>query len=79
MASGAPGRCILTIGDSNGASGEGWVTQLARLRKDDQIINTCISGNTIGFDNLGSESLNTLKNIGTYINTAKDSSGVRQY
>ncbi len=76
MASGAPGRCILAIGDSHGASEAGWVAQLVRLRPDDRIINTCKSGNTIGFDNLDSEGLNTLKNIGTYIRTAKDSCGV---
>jgi lysophospholipase L1-like esterase len=37
------------------------------------IINQSISGNTIGFDNLGKESLNTLKNIDQYIKSANDS------
>jgi lysophospholipase L1-like esterase len=31
------------------------------------VVNKSISGNTIGFDNLGRESLNTLKNINRYL------------
>lgn len=54
---------ILAIGDSHGAWEEGWVNQLKALRPNDLIINTAVSGNTIGFDNLGKTSLNELKNI----------------
>lgn len=58
---------ILAIGDSNGAAANGWPTQLQKLLPYAAIINTCISGNTIGFDNLGQEKLNTLKNITRYL------------
>jgi lysophospholipase L1-like esterase/dienelactone hydrolase len=58
-----PSETILAIGDSNGAKKGGWVDQLQEIRFGDTFINTCISGNTIGFDNNGWESKNTLKNI----------------
>lgn len=64
---------ILTIGDSNGAHADGWVTQLRKVLPAATIINQSVSGNTIGFDNLGHESLNTLKNIDRYIKCASDS------
>jgi lysophospholipase L1-like esterase len=65
---------ILVIGDSNGASQRGWVYQLDRLRNgSDRLINYSIGGNTIGFDNLGRDTLNTLKNISRYIVNAEDS------
>ncbi|HJX71540.1 MAG TPA: GDSL-type esterase/lipase family protein [Bacteroidales bacterium] len=65
---------ILIIGDSNGASETGWVFQLNKLRNDaDHLINYSIGGNTIGFDNLGRDTLNTLKNISRYIANAEDS------
>lgn len=65
---------ILIIGDSNGASGEGWVFQLEQLRGgSDHFINYSIGGNTIGFDNLDRDTLNTLKNINGYIRNAEDS------
>lgn len=66
-----PSRTILAIGDSNGAMEGGWVDRLKSLRPQDRIINTCVSGNTIGFDNLNKEELNTLKNVGRYINRAE--------
>jgi lysophospholipase L1-like esterase len=53
----------LAIGDSHGAVETGWVSQLQKLRPADSIMNVAVSGNTIGFDNLGRESLNELKNI----------------
>lgn len=62
-----PSRNILAIGDSNGAMENGWGDQLQELRPQDRVINACISGNTIGFDNLGRSDLNTLKNIGQYL------------
>lgn len=62
-----PTRKILTIGDSNGAIEGGWVEQLQKIRFSDAIYNTSIAGNTIGFDNLGNKSLNTLRNIDTYL------------
>jgi lysophospholipase L1-like esterase len=65
-----PSQQILAIGDSNGATSGGWVDQLQALRPQDIVINTCVSGNTIGFDNLGKQELNTLKNIERYIKTS---------
>ncbi len=64
-----PSETILTIGDSNGANKNGWVTQLARRQFNNTFINTCISGNTIGFDNKGYEIKNTLKNIEKHLTT----------
>ncbi len=58
-----PSRTILAIGDSNGALEYGWANQLKTLREGDRIINTCISGNTIGFDNQDRKELNALKNV----------------
>lgn len=58
---------ILTIGDSNGAAENGWPKQLQKHLPSSKIINKSISGNTIGFDNLDREELNTLKNIDRYI------------
>jgi len=61
---------ILAIGDSNGALHDGWVTQLKKVRSNDTIFNISISGNTIGFNNNGHKSLNTLANIDDYIDKA---------
>ncbi len=61
---------ILAIGDSNGEFDFGWVNQLKQLRFEDKIVNTSISGNTIGFDNLGNQKLNTLKNVDSYLEKA---------
>lgn len=58
---------ILAIGDSNGAAASGWPAQLSKLLPFSTIINKSISGNTIGFDNLGQEKLNTLKNAERYL------------
>lgn len=56
-------ECILVLGDSNGALEYGWVKQMEKLRPNDSILNFSISGNTIGFNNLGRSSLNTLSNV----------------
>lgn len=69
------GERILAIGDSNGALENGWVNQLKGLRFRDHFYNTSVSGNTIGFDNLGRESLNTLKNVDRYLREADRSLG----
>lgn len=61
---------ILAIGDSNGAVETGWPNQLKKLFPYSTIINKSISGNTIGFDNLDQEKLNTLKNIDRYLEEA---------
>ena len=61
---------IIAIGDSNGEHENGWVHQLKKIRPQDTIINYSISGATIGFDNLGKDTLNTLKNINTYLSDA---------
>ena len=58
---------ILAIGDSNGASDHGWVVQLQKFLPEDSIVNYSIPGNTIGFDNLEQERLNTLKNIDQFL------------
>jgi lysophospholipase L1-like esterase len=64
------GLSILTIGDSNGAAPDGWPEQLKKLLPGTLIINKSVSGNTIGFDNLGRESLNTVRNIHSYLDQA---------
>lgn len=61
---------VLAIGDSNGAIPYGWVTQLKQMQFNDFIYNTCISGNTIGFDNLNRKALNTLGNVDDYMSSA---------
>jgi lysophospholipase L1-like esterase/pimeloyl-ACP methyl ester carboxylesterase len=61
---------IMTIGDSNGAAENGWPVQLRKLFPFSTVINKSISGNTIGFDNLDQEKLNTLKNIDRYLEEA---------
>lgn len=61
---------ILTVGDSNGAAQNGWPVQLAKILPFSTIINHSISGNTIGFDNLGNAALNTIKNIEIYLDSA---------
>jgi lysophospholipase L1-like esterase len=66
-------KYIVTIGDSNGASKTGWVVQLKKIRPQDIILNYSVSGNTVGFDNLDQERLNTLKNIDNYLLKAFDS------
>lgn len=62
-----PSQIILAIGDSNGAMEGGWVDQLKAIRFQDKIINTAISGNTVGFVNNGQAKLNTLSNIEKYL------------
>jgi len=66
---------ILTLGDSNGALPFGWANQLKGIRVNDSIFNISISGNTIGFNNNGRSSLNTLSNIGSYMDKAYISLG----
>jgi len=68
-------RILLTIGDSNGAATDGWVNQLRSIRTQDVIFNESLSGNTLGFDNLGFESLNTLKNLNRYLAETSDKTG----
>ena len=64
---------ILTVGDSNGASEHGWPVQMKKIMPFSNIINVSIAGNTIGFDNLDQEKLNTLKNIDQYLEEAVNS------
>lgn len=61
------GEKNLVIGDSNGAASNGWVAQLQQLRPQDTFCNLSISGNTIGFNNVGQDTLNTLRNIESYL------------
>lgn len=65
----------LVIGDSHGAAKDGWVYHLAKLRTNDNFCNLSISGNTIGFKNLGRDTLNTLYNIQSYIKRGKNELG----
>ncbi|HEY8511527.1 MAG TPA: GDSL-type esterase/lipase family protein [Cyclobacteriaceae bacterium] len=58
-----PHRFGLIIGDSHAAIPTGWASQLQKLRPQDSLYNFAISGNTIGFDNLGKKELNELRNI----------------
>jgi lysophospholipase L1-like esterase len=69
---------ILTIGDSNGAAENGWPNQLKKLFPFSTVINKSVSGNTIGFDNLDQEKLNTLKNIDRYLDEASTELGQNQ-
>jgi lysophospholipase L1-like esterase len=61
---------ILTISDSHGEADTGWVNQLRKLRPSDSILNVAVSGNTIGFDNLGRSSLNELRNVQHHLEQA---------
>ena len=70
-----PSKSILTLGDSNGAAKHGWVNQLKELRTNDVIVNASISGNTIGFDNLNSTRLNTLKMLESYLQQGIENAG----
>lgn len=65
------GEHLLAIGDSHGAAKHGWVAQLSDLRPQDSIFNLAIGGATIGFDNLGRDTLNTLANIEGYLKRAE--------
>ncbi len=46
------------------------MNQLKKIRPNDTIFDISISGNTIGFNNNGRASLNTLSNIGSYMEKA---------
>ena len=61
---------ILTLGDSNGASEEGWANQLKTMLPNSKIVNISQSGRTIGFDNNGAKNLNALRNIKKYLREA---------
>ena len=64
------GLHILTIGDSNGTFLFSWTQQLKKLMPFSTVVNRSVAGNTIGFDNLDREELNTLKNINRYLEEA---------
>lgn len=70
---------VLTLGDSNGAAENGWVNQMRTLQPEWHIINTSVSGNTVGFDNLNREELNTLKNLDRYLQLVTDSVSALDY
>ncbi|OAV44465.1 GDSL-type esterase/lipase family protein [Lewinella sp. 4G2] len=60
-------KSLLVIGDSNGER-KGWVYQLQDLREGGPLVNTSISGNTVGFSYGGSElRTNTLENLTNYL------------
>lgn len=60
-------RNILVIGDSNGAAREGWVVQLQDIRGGGPLVNTSLSGNTLGFTDDGNMQRNTLENLTPYL------------
>jgi lysophospholipase L1-like esterase len=57
---------ILVIGDSNGV-GQGWVYKLQAVRGGGPLVNTSLSGNTLGFNYGGDRSKNTLENLTIYL------------
>jgi lysophospholipase L1-like esterase/pimeloyl-ACP methyl ester carboxylesterase len=70
---------ILCIGDSNGEIPEGWVTQLKFELPYANIVNKCRSGNTIGFNNNGSTTLNQLKNTTADFQSANEKISGQQF
>lgn len=70
---------ILVLGDSNGASKVGWVVQLQRMYPEKVFINTSISGNTIGYNNLGRKQLNTLHNLPLHLEKIRSEHGRLNY
>lgn len=62
---------ILILGDSHGAVEQGWVYHLQKLRPKDKFCNLSISGNIIGFSNLDRDTLNTIRNIHSYLERGK--------
>lgn len=64
---------IMAIGDSNGAAADGWPYQLSKLLPFAQIINWSLSGNTVGFDNLGNSGLNAIRHQANMIGRTLDS------
>lgn len=68
-------RHVLVIGDSNGAREGGWVDQLQALCFEDFFFNASVSGNTLGFDNLGRADLNALRNVATCLQQAIEELG----
>lgn len=69
------GKRTLVLGDSNGAAAQSWVMQLKKMRPEDTFCNLSIYGNTIGFNNLKRDTLNTLKNIDSYLHRAVQQMG----
>ncbi len=61
---------VMTLGDSNGTFPYSWTQQLKKLLPLSTCVNRSIAGNTIGFDNLNREDLNTLRNIDRYLDEA---------
>lgn len=70
---------VMAIGDSNGAAKDGWVSELKELRADLSIYNYSISGNTIGFDNLDQDRLNTRKNWKAFFEDMKTKTEALDY
>lgn len=66
---------ILVIGDSNAAGPNSWAERLRVLLPFSTVINFSAPGNTAGFDNLGMPELNSLKQIGGYLDRAAELTG----
>lgn len=69
---------IVTIGDSNGDIPHGWTTQLKKMLPNCHIFNNSKSGRTIGFKNMGRNSLNALQSIDQYLDSLKTMVGSRK-
>lgn len=59
-------RHLLVLGDSNGER-QGWVYQFQELRGGGPLVNTSISGNTIGYSYGADTRLNSLENLTNYL------------
>lgn len=67
---------ILTIGDSNGEGQGKWPDKLRqKLNNQYKVINNSQSGRTVGFDNLGREELNALKQLNKILNNSTQQTG----
>jgi len=66
---------ILVIGDSNSAASNSWVNILQKSNANCHFLNLSIAGNTIAFDNGGRDTLNTQKNIKSYLKRAETDMG----
>jgi lysophospholipase L1-like esterase len=66
---------ILVIGDSNSAASNSWVNILQKSNANCHFLNLSIAGNTIAFDNGGRDTLNTQKNIKSYLKRAETEIG----
>jgi len=65
---------VLVIGDSNAAGTDSWPAYLDFILPYATVVNASIPGNTIGFDNLEKQELNTLRNAEEYLDECLNAS-----